>query len=653
MRGKGVSIRFGIGVASLVVLMVIASVVSLYTFREFQTGYEQIAKVSLPTLISAAELAQEANAIASNAPNLVATKRQFSRKAINGRVLDQIESLKHTLKEVAKTNIASTSESSKILIRAAEMNLEQLEAAFVQLDFVVEKRIIADQSFIAALRIARRLSRETHRIIQTGAANTDQKLESGFPIGAMRDIQQRLFVKWASNVQKLTGLLLSLPSEDNSLRLQKIREESVELIEANDKIYFQLSTEYKNTLHAIQKGAAAVVTGSWSIIERREESINLKREQQGILQLNRNNVVRFIASTADLYSHILKETANNSEGFEGLVDTKSNQMLMLVASTMIMGVFIIMYLHWAIIRRINNIKTLMLARIGSRGREIVEEQHDEITEMARVLEFFQEEIEVREKRLRQARDDARQLALEAEAANRSKSAFLANMSHELRTPLNAIIGFSDIIKSGLRPGTDAEYAADINMSGTHLLSVINSVLEFSKIEAGQQNIKPEWADLGRVTESIEGFFKISAKEQNVELKYDFPENSVVWGDEIALKQILVNFISNAIKFSDKGGEILIKGVRGDTLFYLSVSDHGVGIADEEIENVLMPFHQENTEYTKAVGGTGLGLSIVKKQVEQHGGTLTIESKKDVGTTVTATFLLTPPDDLPDTPTSET
>lgn len=643
MRSGGVSVRFGVGVAMLVILMVVASIVSLLAFREFQSGYDQIAQIKLPTLISAAELAQEANAIASNAPNLVATERQFNRKAINSKVNDQIETLRQTLREVKQTNLKSSTDNSKKLINVASQNLNQLEAAFVRLDLVVEKRIVADQAFTASLRAARRLSRETHKIIQDGIANSAEKLENGFPIGAMRDIQQRLFIRWASNIQKLTGLLLSLPSEENLLRLQKIQIEAVNLIDANAELYFQLSTEYKQNLGAVQKTAVSLIKGSWAIVERRQDVINLRNEQDGILQKNSNNVTRFIASTAELYSQILAETDKNSKGFEGLVDSKSNQMLLLVATTMIMGVLIIWYLHWAVIRRINDIKKLMIARIGPKGREIIKKEDDEISEMARVLEFFQEEIEVRETRLRQARDDARQLALEAESANRSKSSFLANMSHELRTPLNAIIGFSDIIKSGLKPGTEIEYAGDINMSGTHLLSVINSVLEFSKIEAGQQDIQPEWADLGRVTESIKSFFKISAEEQNVTLVYEFPENSVVWGDEIALKQILVNFISNAIKFSDKGGEILIKGKRDEGLFYLSVHDQGVGIAPEEMENVLMPFHQENTEYTRAVGGTGLGLSIVKKLVEQHGGTLAIESEKGVGTTVTASFPVAPPD----------
>ncbi len=177
------------------------------------------------------------------------------------------------------------------------------------------------------------------------------------------------------------------------------------------------------------------------------------------------------------------------------------------------------------------------------------------------------------------------------------------------------------------------------------MSVINNILEFSKIEAGKQELQSDWVDLKKIAESTKSFFRISSQQQNVILKYQLPKDSVIWGDEVALKQILINFIANAIKFSDKGGEIIIKGKRDDKFFYLSVSDQGIGIGDDEIDNILLPFQQEDTEYTKTVGGTGLGLSIAKKQAEQHGGRLKIESIKNIGTTVTVSLPLTPQEKL--------
>ena len=641
MRRNSISVNFTIGIASLITLMVVASIVSLYAFGEFRDGYDKIAKIKLPILIAAAKLEQEANALASDAPSLVATTKQFSRITINGHMLDKIKSLSSILLTVQKMNEDASSDDLILLIKAANGNLKQFNRTLIDLNNTVKQRIVADKLFIDSLRMAHRLNNKTYSIIQSNITADRHKASINHGISFAHDVEESLFIKWIVNVQKLVGLFLSLPVENNRLRLEKIKEESLRLTYINKALYKQFTYEHKKIATAIKKLITNLVSGGLPIIKHREISLELKRKQASILQLNRRNVMRLVESTTVLYQHILNETSDNNRKFEDLVDKKTTQMLILVAITIVMGIFIIIYLHYAVIKPINSIKTLMLHEIGHKGRKIVENKEDEISEMANVLRFFQAEIKSREKRLLKSYKTAESLAHKAEAANISKSVFLANMSHELRTPLNAIIGFSDIIKSGIRPSNDVEYANDINNSGIYLLSVINNILEFSKIEAGKQELQSDWVDLEKIAESTKSFFRISSQQQNVILKYQLPKDSVIWGDEVALKQILINFIANAIKFSDKGGEIIIKGERDDKFFYLSVSDQGIGIGDDEIGNILLPFQQEDTEYTKTVGGTGLGLSIAKKQAEQHGGRLKIESIKNIGTTVTVSLPLTP------------
>ena len=167
--------------------------------------------------------------------------------------------------------------------------------------------------------------------------------------------------------------------------------------------------------------------------------------------------------------------------------------------------------------------------------------------------------------------------------------------------------------------------------------MINSILEFSKIEAGSQNIKPDWVDVATLAHEIDPVFKMASAEKKLQINYRFENAQPLWADEVALKQILVNFISNAIKFSPVESEITVRGMSDDEEFVLEVEDHGVGIAEDQLESVLMPFHQEDTQYTRNVGGTGLGLSIVKGLVELHEGRLEIESQKEQGTTVRAIF----------------
>jgi PAS domain S-box-containing protein len=232
---------------------------------------------------------------------------------------------------------------------------------------------------------------------------------------------------------------------------------------------------------------------------------------------------------------------------------------------------------------------------------------------------------------------------QADFANRSKSEFLANMSHELRTPLNAIIGFSEIIKDELfgKVGTAqyVEYAKDIYDSGELLLSLINDILDMSKIEAGKREISESVINVSRVIQACLRLVAARAKanKQKIEIKIprDFPE---LRGEEKAVKQILVNLMTNAIKFTPEGGEITVEGQVNDKgEMVLMVMDTGIGIAPEHIGIVLAPFGQIESALSRKNQGTGLGLPLTKALTELHGGSLTIESVVNKGTTVTLVF----------------
>jgi two-component system cell cycle sensor histidine kinase PleC len=244
------------------------------------------------------------------------------------------------------------------------------------------------------------------------------------------------------------------------------------------------------------------------------------------------------------------------------------------------------------------------------------------------------EVEDLARELEHARDEALRKRFEAETANASKTSFLANMSHELRTPLNAILGFSEIIQKEcfgpVGSSRYAEYASDIHSSGAHLLSLINDLLDVAKIEAGRMEIEPRALDARRIFDSALRIAGTRARERQQQLLIRIdPDAPVLYADERALKQILLNLVSNAVKFTPEGGRIVVAASRspqGD--FQIMVEDNGPGIAREKLERVFMPFNQVNNRYDRQGGGTGLGLTLVRGLAELHGGFAFIES--DVG-----------------------
>ena len=242
------------------------------------------------------------------------------------------------------------------------------------------------------------------------------------------------------------------------------------------------------------------------------------------------------------------------------------------------------------------------------------------------------DIKASERKLIEARS-------QAELANRAKGEFLANMSHELRTPLNAIIGFSEVISNELfGPIANEkylEYIKDIHASSLHLLSIINDVLDMSKIEAGKVELAQEVVPLQSLIGEVMRMVHERARSREIELIAQMSREEVdIWADERSMKQIFLNLLSNAIKFSREGGTVQVRVVAdGPDVALFEIEDHGIGMNKEEQERALQPFGQAQPATTRTYGGTGLGLPITKGLVEAHGGTLTISSRAGHGTTV--------------------
>jgi signal transduction histidine kinase/DNA-binding response OmpR family regulator len=388
-------------------------------------------------------------------------------------------------------------------------------------------------------------------------------------------------------------------------------------------------------------------TGNNGIFALRDQFLRIRASIASITKSLKTDSGKLREMVATIVANAESGAAESQRASMSAIDTSRIWLLLITLSTLVIaGLIVWLFVHRYVVSRLDALADSMLAIArGNLAAPIPAAGPDELGEMSRALGVFRDNA----REIQTARDQAIAARAEAEAASRAKSSFLANMSHELRTPLNAIIGYSEILAEDATDRGDAQSVRDlqkIQSAGKHLLSLINSVLDLSKIEAGRMDVYLEPVNLTQLVDEVRTMVQPLVEKNSNRLVINCPPDiGTMRTDLTKIKQSLINLLSNAAKFTDKGEVGLAvgrqTGPEGRSHVTFKVSDGGIGMTEEQMGRLFEAFAQADSSTTRNFGGTGLGLAITRRFATLLGGTVNVISKPGAG----STFML----DLPDHP----
>ncbi len=630
MRWSLISVRLIAAISLLGLVTCGALLAALDSFDKMRAGYDEMANRTVPELIAASRIGQTAQAIASTAPALAAVDSTFRQQSVNHRINDQLRRLDGYLDELhgftrSRPRFDDLIQRIRDSRNALEENLDTLDAA-------VAERIAVDarmsETYATARSIVERL-RATHTVLEQEAANGDP-------------MTGRLHRDWYQPMDDVLTEVLAVPTlQADALVEQAHIRASAALEEASRPELIadlSVSRDLVLRLQSLQGEARWLIEGERGIFGLVRAQLALLRRQEGLLNANKFLANRFVGSVADLTLMLREETLASSQSFAEVAYSKWLLLIGVMVLSIAAVISLSLYARSHIVRRLSALREALIARVSGRAVPIPVDGQDEIGDIGQAASFFAEALAERERSLRRAKEEAERLAEQADAANRAKSIFLANMSHELRTPLNAIIGFSELIGTGHSDAErNLEYAGDINDSGRHLLELINQLLDYSKIEAGERKLAMHRVPVLHEVESLEKLIHLQLERRALILEIDIAPEIEAMADRTAFRQVILNLLTNSCKFAYERTTIRIAATLKGGLVTISVEDKGIGISKEHLNRVLQPFHQEADSYIRPAGGTGLGLAIVESLVRMHGGQVSLSSEKGVGTTVAISF----------------
>jgi signal transduction histidine kinase/FixJ family two-component response regulator/HPt (histidine-containing phosphotransfer) domain-containing protein len=639
LRRNKVALTILIGLALISLFALTQSGVAILAIARFGASFNEIADTNLPALIAASQLSELSQTLVATAPEIALADTQIQRQSMADQLNERVTGLVRTVEQLDPAAV----DREQILYM--QRQLSTLVINLRGLDELVRERINANNSLEAAMARLPSLAARVRDVASESMIGEQGREQSS--TSATFGQYGTHMVQWSAMGLECITLMLTTSAVPNTSRLERVKSQIKALIEGMERIRAQLPQSLQSKIESPQSNIAQFGLGVASLPDARRVQIENEAAIRTALRLIEQTSGAFVASVSAISSATQHGISLRSKYFNEMV---SYFTLLSIATSLLClaaGVAIFVYVRRAVITRLKVLQHYMRAQVEGRPAAISTVGVDEITEMANATQFFVTRTAAAKKLADTARDAAERARAEAEAANNAKSTFLATMSHEIRTPMNGVIGMIDVLERQGLDQAQLRTVSTIRHSGESLLRIIDDLLDFSKIEAGRIELESTAFSLSSLIEGALDTFRpqAAAKGLALEAEIDTGSDDGLVGDPTRVRQILFNLLSNALKFTDRGG---VKVRAGTTLLSdrrtrlsLAVSDTGMGLGPEECARLFKPFVQADSSITRRFGGTGLGLSIVRRLAELMEGDVAVESTPGVGSTFTVALTLHP------------
>lgn len=637
--GGKLLIAFGL----IAALTVGATFLSLIRFNQIDSVLRSLVDVSMPALKLSMDVQTRASDVIEVATEVGRVENEVERFTGMAEATERISSL---WQAVEKLRGVIANQESMVPIQTL---IARIDSQVGDLDRAVGESLAASS---APARSFQKVTDATAAANRTIAAMVE-RLNAAQAAPAA---EPRPAAAWLGPLYELRGDFNEAASVLGSLRRAN-SSEALDAVRAEfDGVFGRIQAavgklrqtpEFASDLGALETATqdlAAQSTGNDGLFALRTQFLRIRNAIATITKALKDDGGQLREQVAGLVAQAESEAADSQQRSASTITASRIWLLLIAISTLLIaGLIVWLFVHRYVGSRLDALADSMLGIAqGDLSAPIPAAGPDELGEMSRALAVFRDNA----RDIHIARDQAIQARAEAEAASRAKSTFLANMSHELRTPLNAIIGYSEILAEDATDRGDDTAVQDlqkIQAAGRHLLGLINSILDLSKIEAGRMDVYLEQINLMQLIEEVRVLVQPLIEKNSNRLVIECPADiGSMRTDLTKAKQSLVNLLSNAAKFTDQG-EVRLEvarqaGSAGDPHVLFKVSDSGIGMTEEQMGRLFEAFAQADSSTTRNFGGTGLGLAITRRFATLLGGSITVTSKPGEGSTFTLDLL---------------